>query len=606
MSSRSRTRPLAAARATLRLALALALQLALAFTLAFAFTAAAPPAEGALVLNEVLYDPAGEDAGAEFVEIWNDSASPETLEGVSVESGDGARAGSWVPIFVGSASDSVAPHAAYLIGPARLTGAIQNGPDAVRLVRLGVVLDRVGFGALESPEFFEGSPAPDAVSGESLARRADGLDTDRNDADWEAAAPTPGAANRPPYRAALESASLRPEVGWPGTAGTAAVSVKNRGALALAAGIWEIALLLRPREPGGAPDTSAPWKEAARAAGSALASGESARTHLSFAPDRAGAFDLLFVARAAATAPAADAAAMPPDSLVVSARAGSGPVAIEEFAYRDEGAGEWVELVATADIASWESFSLGDASSAPRRLLVRGGRAGALAGERRVAVADPSRFFARFSIPESLLLVCDRGWSSLNDGASSAPSVAPYADAVRVVDEFGVPSDAVSYEEGWSDRGGSVERLSVRLPSADRRSWSESVAAAGGTPGAPNSIAAFRDGAPPASALLSAPLRVLRRDGLAGAGALVLELGPAVADRAVRLAILDLRGRVRRLLASGERFGNGGAVLWDGRDDEGRPVEPGLYVARVEATGGGAAPRRASVAIAVAAPGKGR
>jgi hypothetical protein len=83
---------------------------------------------------------------------------------------------------------------------------------------------------------------------------------------------------------------------------------------------------------------------------------------------------------------------------------------------------------------------------------------------------------------------------------------------------------------------------------------------------------------------------------------MVLELGPAVAERTVRLAILDLRGRVRRLLASGERFGGGGAIIWDGRDGDGRPVEPGLYVARLEATAALAAPRRASVAIAVAPP----
>jgi hypothetical protein len=68
----------------------------------------------------------------------------------------------------------------------------------------------------------------------------------------------------------------------------------------------------------------------------------------------------------------------------------------------------------------------------------------------------------------------------------------------------------------------------------------------------------------------------------------------------VRLSILDLRGRVRRRLASGERFGGGGALVWDGRDDDGRAVEPGIYVARLEASAAGESSRRASVAIAVA------
>ncbi|HEU4725352.1 MAG TPA: hypothetical protein VFU59_08650 [Candidatus Eisenbacteria bacterium] len=577
-------------------------RLAVFAALAVGAAAFAPAAEAALRLNEVLYDPAGDDAGGEFVELWNDSPVAEPLEGVSVEAGDGARPGSWSPIFLGGAGDSAAPTAAFLIPAARLTGAIQNGPDAVRLVRAGVVLDLLGFGALDAAEFFEGSPAADPSSGESLARRADGMDTDRNDADWEPAPPTPGAANHPAYRASIASVSIRPEVGWPGLAAAATATVANRGTNALAPGAWEIALVTRFRGAAGDPDSTPAWVEAARRPGPALASGESTRVSIDFTPGREGAFDALVIARAAAAA--GELTAMVPDSARVSARAGVGPVAIDEFAYRDDGAGEWVELIATESIDSWGAFAFADAASAPRRLLVRGGSPGASAGERRVAVADPARFAARFAIPESLLLVCDRGWPALNDGASSVPAVAPFADIVRVVDERGVPSDAVPFEEGWSERGASVERLSVRFPSAARRSWSESVAAAGGTPGAPNSVAAYGDGAPPPSRLLSAPRRVLRREGSSGAGALVLELGPAVADRLVRLMILDLRGRVRRLLAAGERFGNGGAVVWDGRDDEGRFVEPGLYVARVEAAIPGAAPRRASIAIAVA-PGEG-
>ncbi|MEK7348233.1 MAG: hypothetical protein AABZ94_05125 [Candidatus Eisenbacteria bacterium] len=558
-------------------------------------------AGSALVLNEVLYDPAGEDAGAEFVELWNGSLSPEPLEGVAIEAGDGAQPGSWSAIFTGSAGDTVPPLAAFLVGATRLLGAIQNGPDAIRLTRGGGVLDRVGFGSLDAAEFYEGAPALDVASGESLSRRGDGLDTDRNDSDWEGARPTPGVANHPPYRVVLSGSALRPEVVWPGAECAARASVENRGTRALEAGAWEIAVSIRSPGDEAPPDLVTSWIEVGRIAGPALAAGDSARVRHAFLPDRAGPFECRLVAGPASTAVGV-AASLTPDSALVVARGGVGPIAIEEFAYRDEGAGEWVELLATTDIAAWDAFSLGDAGSAPRRLLTRGGSRGARAGERRVAASDPARFSARFAIPESLLLATERGWSALNDGASSATAIAPYADAVRVIGGGGVPSDAVLYEEGWSARGGSVERLSPLLPSASSRSWAESVAAAGGTPGAPNSVAAYRDGPPAPSVLLAVPARVLRRDGAGESGALVLELGPAVADRTVRLAILDLRGRVRRLLAAGERFGGGGAILWDGRDDQGRQVEPGLYVARLEASSTEGAPRRASVAIAVAAP----
>ncbi len=557
-------------------------------------------AESSLVLNEVLYDPAGEDAGAEFVELWNDSATPEPLEGVSIEAGDGAHPGSWSVIFDASTGDTIPPLSAFLVGGARLLAAIQNGPDALRLTRGGIVLDRVGFGALDAAEFFEGAPAPDAPSGESLSRRADGFDSDRNDSDWEVGRPTPGAPNHPPYRATLAAASLRPEVVWPGAECWAGATLENRGTRVLEAGAWEIAVAIRPWGGDAFPDSAGGWSEVGRVAGPRLLPGDSTRVRHPFINETGGPFECRLVTRPIPDG-SGGAVALTSDTATVSARVGLGAAAIGEFAYRDAGAGEWVELVATTDFAAWDALLLGDAGSAPRRLLTRGGSLGARRGDRRVAVADPARFSRHFAIPESLLLVTERGWSSLNDGASSAPAVAPYADFVRVVREDGVPSDAVSYEEGWSAQGGSVERLSLLLPSASTRNWVESVAPAGGTPGASNSVEAFRDGAPAPTLILSVPARVLRRDGVGGAGALVLELGPAVSERTVRLAILDLRGRVRRLLAAGERFGGGGAVLWDGRDDGGRLVEPGLYVARLEATGAEGAPRRASVAIAVAA-----
>jgi len=73
---------------------------------------------------------------------------------------------------------------------------------------------------------------------------------------------------------------------------------------------------------------------------------------------------------------------------------------------------------------------------------------------------------------------------------------------------------------------------------------------------------------------------------LAGAhparGATALRFGLAAAARAT-LAIHDPSGRRVRTLAAGE-FGAGEhALAWDGRDDAGRSVAPGLYFARLEA-----------------------
>jgi hypothetical protein len=593
-----------------------ALRAALLFVLAVLVVVAAAVspriAAAAVVLNEVLYDPAGDDAGGEFVELWNDGDAPEPLAGLAVEAGDGARPGSWEVIFAAGAADTIPPRRSFLVGATRLTGAMQNGPDAVRITRAGVVLDRVGWGDLVAPEFFEGRPAADAASGESLARRGDGRDTDDNAADWAPGQPTPGEANHPPYRVALRSPRLSPEVAWPGDEVALAVSARHDGTRALFAGEWGVRFEERPRasagESGGGADadTSLGWRERGRYDGGPLAPGESLLVRASWEAGARGPYEaraVVWTRRDDASDggdAGGDATGIARDSVAVAGRIVAGPVAVNEFAFRDDGAGEWVEIEALEAIPSWGDLFLSDATGSAHHLLAAGGPPGAEPGEIRVAASDPARFAARFAIPESLILVADRGWPSFNDSPSTSAGAPPFADIVRLVDGAGTPCDAVPYDAAWSANGGSVERLSPGFPSASPRSWAESVSPAGGTPGAPNSVAAFQGSRPATPSLLAAPRRVLRRDGSEGRGAIVLELGPGVAERSVRLSILDLRGRVRRRLAAGERFGGESALLWDGNDDEGRAVEPGLYVARLEAAAAGERSRRASVTIAVA------
>lgn len=52
-----------------------------------------------------------------------------------------------------------------------------------------------------------------------------------------------------------------------------------------------------------------------------------------------------------------------------------------------------------------------------------------------------------------------------------------------------------------------------------------------------------------------------------------------------RLEVHDLAGRLVRVLVSGSLPAGEGAIAWDGRDKEGRPVPAGLYLARLRAGG---------------------
>ena len=73
----------------------------------------------------------------------------------------------------------------------------QNGPDSIVLLDGETVLDAVGYGVFGLEDIFagEGTAAPDAPAGSSLARLFADLDTDDNALDFEVlGVPTPGTA----------------------------------------------------------------------------------------------------------------------------------------------------------------------------------------------------------------------------------------------------------------------------------------------------------------------------------------------------------------------------------------------------------------------------
>ncbi|MBD3162513.1 MAG: T9SS type A sorting domain-containing protein, partial [Candidatus Eisenbacteria bacterium] len=102
------------------------------------------------------------------------------------------------------------------------------------------------------------------------------------------------------------------------------------------------------------------------------------------------------------------------------------------------------------------------------------------------------------------------------------------------------------------------------------------------------------------SQIVSEPVRIVRATaGLSEAPAATALLGarpnPARDGSTVRfslavetevdLAIYDVRGRRVRTLVSGVRPAGGHAVVWDGRDDGGRPVSSGIYLTVFRADG---------------------
>ena len=571
--------------------------LALVYSLALA-SVLVPAARGDLVLNEVLYDPAGADDGQEFVELWNPDSVSAPLQDVTLEACDGARPGSWTVVWRGGSGAVTPPVSPYLIPAAALTSALQNGPDALRLTRGAAVLDLLGYGELEDVSLREGEPAVDAASGSTLARVRDGVDTDENGADWAAESePTPGEANHPDrkLRFTRAAAIASPEVAWPGEAAEARVWVRNSGIRAVDAARWSVVTrtaLADGTGPAGA-STVTP--------GSPIAPGESVLVKVPFVVTAPGLWTVS--ARLEGAPPGPEVA----DTAAAVVRGVAGPAVVTEFAYRDAGAGEWVEIWFREAVEDVALLSLGDDTSSPR-FVDRGPTPRAIAAGATIVLAqDPAALRARFALAESLVIGLDGGWPSLNDGSSAGSA---HADRVRVLVNA-LPSDAVPYSGDRSTRGGSVERLSAGLPSASPGSWSETIDPAGGTPGRPNSVRAPERGEARGRGLLVASARVIRPRGGgqdAGAGSssggspAVFRVTEEALGRRLTVRVHDLLGRALRTLVEGQRFQADAAFVWDGSDDRGEVVAPGLYVVRAEALpDDGESARSSSVLLSVAA-----
>ncbi|MHB8078662.1 MAG: lamin tail domain-containing protein [Candidatus Krumholzibacteriia bacterium] len=536
-------------------------------------------AAAAIVLNEVLYDPAGADAGREFVELFNPGPRAVCLAGYRIETANGADASPvWSTRWTGAAADTIGPGGWFLVvdtgwagspaGAATATLALQNGPDALRLVRPGAGVDRLGYGALGAPEFYEGTPHPGVRSGQSLARRPDGRDTDDNATDWVARdLPTPGQPNFATRAVSVESLTAEPPAlataGWPVTV---ALRLRNDGLEPLPAGLTRL-LALPVREGAARPESTAAWLEA-------IGSGEARVLSFTWTPAAEGRRRLLLTTSPDSCGPGLS---VPAGDYQVGP---AGPYLSEVMAAPLPGGGEWVEVgnggeqECALDALKWR-----DEDGAWRRLPAR-----VLApGELVVLTADLSRLLAWWrgaaregdmacgaaSLAERALEPTG-AWPSLNN---SPPEGRAFADRLQLADSAGTVLDCVVIgADGLAvPAGRSLERAWLRPRGHPARNWGPSSAAAGATPGCPNALSLA---APPAAA------PALRPNPFVPAAGAVLHVQFALAgpECAWEARIFDLWGRHVRDLG-GDALGPGARdAVWDGRDDDGEAVASGGYV----------------------------
>lgn len=186
------------------------------------------------VISEALYDAASTDNGNVFVELFGTPGS--SLAGLSLEGVNGTDGS----VYLSQALTGVIPgdgvfliaddsgDGTTLVGNADLVLDIdfQNGPDSIVLRNGAGILDALGYGDFTSAVFAgEGSAAPDAPAGSSLARLDPRVDSDDNFADFAVlAAPTPGSVP-------VSAVPLPPALGLflSGITGLVAVSRRRAG-----------------------------------------------------------------------------------------------------------------------------------------------------------------------------------------------------------------------------------------------------------------------------------------------------------------------------------------------------------------------------------------
>src|SRR3989338_6602147 len=166
-----------------------------------------------LQLNEIFYDAVGSDTEGElFIELFGEAAkSISDYQLIFVNGGDGKIVDS-IKIPKGMQTNEegffviadavTTQHGITKVSPADWVTNFDppNGPDCVQLVdHQGKLVDVVGYGSplvlrAENNLFcYEGSPAPDAPSGQSISRLPGAEDTHDNSKDWIInKTPTPG------------------------------------------------------------------------------------------------------------------------------------------------------------------------------------------------------------------------------------------------------------------------------------------------------------------------------------------------------------------------------------------------------------------------------
>jgi hypothetical protein len=162
----------------------------------------------------------------------------------------------------------------------------------------------------------------------------------------------------------------------------------------------------------------------------------------------------------------------------------------------------------------------------------------------------------------------------LNDGTT-----------IILKDYWGLTIDSVSYSPSWdnkniiSTKNLSLERLNPILDSNDKANWSTSVSSYGGTPGRQNSVFAQIPIHQSKVSISPNPFSP-DNDGFEDFTVINFDLSRSLSQ--VRIKVFDSQGRLVRTLVNYKPSASHNSIIFDGLDNNGRPLRIGIYILLIE------------------------
>ena len=518
-----------------------------------------------IVINEIYYDHPGIDTGHEFVELLNTGGEEKNLNGFRIEFVDG-RTGS--PelyyeffkdiylvsggiLFVGGVDCIPVPNYIAQCG-------LQNGPDAVRLIYNGSVVDLVGYGDLDFSILYESKPAVDVVGGYSLSRKPDGKDSGNNSLDFVSSLPTPAKKNF--FDIDLELSIISNELfpcenGWINLE----LEVNNRGLGEFSGPVHVVVVPSIEQEKRiyitGSNDDL-------------LKSGDSIGFECDYSAS--GFTDSMSVF--AFLEENADENSEN-DTAFVFFLFSPADLVINEIMYRPLiGNSEWIELYNIGDnMLDLQGWSLSDANRADK--LISNDRLVLSPGEYLLLAQFPEDMEGIISDGESIIHGVEGGWPTLNDY-----SAVSFCEEIILRDRLGRVAEKIEYRDMIEEeRGISIERFSPFVCSSiEGGLWHRCSLEDGATPGGANSV--FNG-----VLAISEKFKIFPNPFSPARDREVVISGKARSrDTGFLVRIFSIKGMEVICIAGEKNGANYFSSSWDGIDSEGRMVLTGLYICVVE------------------------